>query len=73
MITFPIENKEPELGNSYRSWFEIIFGVTQSSMWEPILFNMFYAGLFFVLKNVNIANFANENTSLILSQKILTS
>ena len=49
-------------GNSYSSWFGIIFGVPQGSIFGSFLSNIFLVDLFFVLKDVDIANFTCDNT-----------
>ena len=49
---------------------EIIFGVTQGLTLRPLLFNIFLAGLFFIINNINIARYADDNTSYIVADNI---
>ena len=50
------------IGNSFSDWCEAILGVLQGSILGPLLFNIFLADVFLVLKDVDIANFADDNT-----------
>ena len=49
---------------------EIVFGVTQGSILKTLLFNIFLAGLFFMISNINIASYADDNTSYISADNI---
>ena len=50
------------IGNSFSDWSEVILAVPQGSILGPLLFNIFLADLFLVLKDVDIVNFAGDNT-----------
>ena len=56
--------QQARIRNSFSDWFEVILGVRQGSILRPLLFNVFLADIFLVLKDVGIANFADDNTQI---------
>ena len=56
--------------SSYRSLSEIISGVPQGSILGPILFNIYLAHLFLLMKDENRANYADDNTPYALENDI---
>ena len=54
--------KRTKINHSYSSWEDILFGVPQGSILGPILFNIFLSGLFLIVDDIDIANYADDNT-----------
>ena len=50
------------IGNVYSSWHDILASVPQGSILGPLLFNIFLSDLFLFLNDVDIANYADDNT-----------
>ena len=54
--------QQTRTGNLFNDWFEVILRVSQGLILGPLLFNIFLADLILVFKDVDIANFADDNT-----------
>ena len=50
------------INNSYSTRMEIVLGVPQRSILGPLLCNVFLADLFLIVNNMDIANYADDNT-----------
>ena len=51
-----------KVGSSFSEWLEIILGIPQGPILEPILFNAFINDLLLFIKETDICNFADDTT-----------
>ena len=56
-------NKRVKINDKYTTWEEILFGVPQGSILGPLLFNNFVCYLFLFTNDIDIANYADDNTT----------
>ena len=59
-----------KVNRTYSSRLEIVFGVPQGSILGPLLLNTFLADLFFILNDVDIASYADDNTPYVIADDI---
>ena len=51
-----------KLDSTFSSWLKILVGVSQGSIFGPLLFNIFLNDMLWFLEKTDICNFADDNT-----------
>ena len=59
-----------KINRSYSSWEEILFGIPQGSILEPLLFNILFCDMFFELSQTDYASYADDNTPCVEANNI---
>ena len=59
-----------KIDDNYSSWSELLFGVPQGSILGPLLFHIFLGDLFFIIKDIDIARYADDTTPFIVKDNI---
>ena len=52
-----------KVNSKYSSWTKIISGVPQGSILGPLIFDIYLSDLFLFFEQLNIANYADDNTA----------
>ena len=61
-----------KIDNTYSCWDEIPFEVQQGSIVGPLLFNTFLCDLLLFVRNIGIANYADDNTPHVTNKHLET-
>ena len=62
--------QKTKANHSHNSWEDILFGVPQSSILDPILFNIFLSDFFLIVDDIDITHCADGNTIYIEQENI---
>ena len=62
--------QKTKIGNKYSSWRDILSGLPQRSILGPLLFNIYICDMFFLFKDIHVANYADETMPYIYDENI---
>ena len=51
-----------KIGNSFSEWLELLVGVPQGSVLDPLLFNIFMCDLFLFIEDTSVTSYADDTT-----------
>ena len=64
------KKQRKRVNNSCSKWLAVMFEVTQGSILGPLLFNIFLADLFLIHSDIDIANFAHDDTPYLSAKNL---
>ena len=64
------KKQKTRVNNSYSKWLAVIIGATQGSILRPVLFNIFLSDLFLIHSDIDIENFADNNTPYLFTKNV---
>ena len=59
-----------KVNTAFSSWTELLQGVPQGSVLGPLLFNIYLNDLFFILKDIEVCNFADDTTPYVCDKSL---
>ena len=62
--------QKTRVNDSYSEWLAVMFGLRQGSILGPLLFNIFLVDLFCIHSDIDIANFADDNTPYLSAKNV---
>ena len=60
-----------KIGTALSKWADIILGVPQGSILRPLLFNIYINDIFFFTEEINITNYADDNTPYMCDKSVV--
>ena len=64
-----LSNRKQKVNDANSSWKDIFYGVPQSSILGPLLFNTHLCDLFYFLEDLDIASYADDTTIYLVNEK----